>query len=100
MLSFIVSIPTEIGQELGRRLRVQRLAQSLGQIELAQRAGVSAGTIKNLEGKGQASLQSLLRVVAALGLIDELQDLFIPKVRSIAEMERAEQAQRQRAPRR
>ena len=100
ILSFILSTPAEIGQELGRRLRAQRLAQALGQVELAQRAGVSAGTIKNLEGKGQASFQSLLRVVAALGLIDELQDLFMPKVRSIAEMERAEQAQRQRAPRR
>ena len=85
---------------MGRRLRAQRLAQLLGQVELAKRAGVSAGTIKNLEGKGQASLQSLLRVVAALGLIDELQDLFTPKVRSIAQMERAEQAHRQRAPRR
>lgn len=99
-MSFLLSTPAEIGQELGRRLRAQRLAQSMGQVELAERAGVSAGTIKNLEGKGQASLQSLLRVVAALGLIDELQDLFIPKLRSIAEMERAEQAPRQRAPRR
>ena len=95
-----LSTPAEIGRELGARLRAQRLAQELTQDELARRAGLSGSTIKALESKGQASLGSLLHVVLALGLADELQGLFVLKLQSIAQMERAERAQRQRAPRR
>lgn len=89
----------EICKEIGARLRKQRLAQSLSQAELSARAGVSASTIKALESRGQATLESLMRVVLALGLVNELQDLFVLKVTSIAEMERAEKASRHRAPR-
>ena len=99
MLDFAFATPEEICAELGARLRRQRLAQGLRQAELAQRAAVSPGTIKNLEGKGQSSTETLVRVVSALGLVDELAKLFELKVTSIAAMERAQQAQRQRAPR-
>lgn len=94
-----MATPREVGSLLGQRLRAQRLAQALSQDELAVRAGVSAGTVKNLERKGQASVESLLRVVAALGLMNDLQDAFNLRVQSIAQMERAELAQRKRAPR-
>lgn len=67
--------------------------------ELAQRAGLSVGTIKNMEGKGQASLESFVQVVAALGLVEDLGELFRIKMVSIAAMEQAEKADRQRAPR-
>lgn len=99
MLPFNLATYTEMGKELGQRLRAQRLAQLLSQEEVALRAGLSGSTIKNLESKGQASLESVLRVVMALGLTHELQEIFSLKVQSIAQMERAEQAQRQRAPR-
>ncbi|MCC6193139.1 MAG: helix-turn-helix transcriptional regulator [Burkholderiales bacterium] len=99
MISLTMATPREVGSLLGQRLRAQRLAQALSQDELAVRAGVSAGTVKNLERKGQASVESLLRVVAALGLMNDLQDAFNLRVQSIAQMERAELAQRKRAPR-
>ncbi len=69
-------------------------------MELAQRAGLSVGTIKNMEGKGQASLESFVQVVAALGLADDLGELFRIKIVSIAAMQQAQKAKRQRAPRR
>jgi transcriptional regulator with XRE-family HTH domain len=100
MLDFILATPAEIRTDLGQRLREQRLAQSLSQTELALRAGVSAGTVKNLEGKGQSSLESLIRIVVALGLTDQLQSLFLLQTDSIAAMAQAEKAKRQRAPRR
>lgn len=90
----------EIGTELGQRLRRQRLALGLAQEDLAARAGVSCGTVKNLESKGQASLESLIRIVMGLGLVDELAHLFELKVSSIQQMERAQLAERKRAPRR
>jgi transcriptional regulator with XRE-family HTH domain len=100
MFDFILSTPSEICAELGRRLRARRLMQEWSQLELAQRAGLSVGTIKNLEGKGQASLESFVQVVAALGLADDLGELFRIKTVSIAAMQQAQKANRQRAPRR
>jgi transcriptional regulator with XRE-family HTH domain len=94
---------SEILQELGQRLRRQRLAQELTQQELAGMAGVAPGTIKKLESNGTSSLETVVRVVQALGLTDELQALFVLPSQSIAQMEQAEQArqiQRVRAPRR
>ncbi len=88
----------EICAEIGRRLKRQRLAQGLPQAELATRASLSSGTVKNLESKGQASLESLVRIVMALGLVDELAALFELKVMSIQQMERAQLAERKRAP--
>lgn len=61
---------------------------------------MSAGTIKSLEKTGQSTLMSLIRVVQALGLTQDLQQAFVLPVRSIAQMEQAQRAQRQRAPRR
>ncbi len=100
-MSFKLASTGEILEALGRRLRAQRLAQGLPQYELAQMAGLSLGALRKLESSGQSSLETLVRVVQALGLADELEDLFVLKRHSIAQMELAEAAgQRQRAPRR
>ncbi len=100
-MDFAFATFAEICAELGARLRRQRLAQLMTQRELAARAGLSTGTIKTLEATGQSSLDSLVRVVTVLGLVDELAGLFELKVRSISEMTRAERAAqnaRRRAP--
>lgn len=90
----------EILQTLGQRIRAQRLAQGLTQSELAQMAGLSLGALRKLESTGQSSLETLIRVVQALGLVQELEDLFVLKRQSIAQMEQAEAAgRRQRASR-
>lgn len=90
----------EVCKELGIRLKAQRLAQRLTQEELAARAGVSTGTVKNLENKGQSSMESAVRIALALGLADDFQHLFKLQVKSIAQMEQAEQTKRIRASRR
>ena len=99
MLDFAFSTSDEITAELGLRLKAVRLSQSLTQADLAERAGISVGTVKSLERTGQSSVASLVRVVQALGLTDQLQSLFVLKVQSIAEMEQAQLAQGRRAPR-
>jgi len=100
MLYFKFASHSEICRELGARLKAQRLAQLVSQEELAQRAGVSIGTVKNIENKGQSSMESTVRIALALGLADQLDVLFRLQVKSIAQMEAAEQAVRRRAPRR
>lgn len=99
MLDFGFASEQEIRLELGRRLRAQRLAQGLSQMELAQRAGIGVNTLKLLEGKGACTFENFIRTVLGLGLVDELQPLLMLKVDSIAQMERAEKAKRIRAPR-
>lgn len=97
MLDFGFAAYSEVCAEIGRRLKRQRLAQGLTQEQLAARASVSRGTVRNLESKGQASLESLIRIVMALGLVDELARLFELKVTSIQQMEQAQLAERKRA---
>lgn len=80
----------EICQEIGSRLRAQRLAKNLQQAELAHKAGVSKLTIINLENKGTVTFLSFIQVVRALGLIDELSALFKLQPKSIAMMEQVE----------
>ena len=53
--------------ELGNAIRAQRIEHRLTQDELAQRANVSLGALKNLEnGRGSAT-GTLVRVAHALG---------------------------------
>lgn len=99
MLDFGFATADEICVELGNRLKAARLAQGVLQAELAARAGVSRGTVNTLESTGQSTLASLVRVVQALDLVDELQDLFKLKTQSISDMERKAQSERKRASR-
>lgn len=87
---FVFSGNAEVCREIGVRLRAQRLAKNLQQNELAEKAGVSKLTILNLENKGTVTLLSFIQIVRALGLIDELADLFKLQTTSIAMMELAE----------
>jgi len=100
MLDIGFSTHKEIIKELGARLKAQRLAQLLTQEELAARAGLSTGTVKNIENKGQSSIESVVRLGLALGLADHFQELFSLQVKSIAQMAQIEQSKRIRAPRR
>ena len=52
----------------GDRLRLLRLAQSLSQEELAERAGLRTATVSDLErGQGDPSLNTLRSLAGALG---------------------------------
>ena len=59
---------------IGSALRGLRLQQNLGQVELAERAGVARSAVQNLES-GRATLSTLVRVVRALGREDWLRAL-------------------------
>lgn len=99
MLDFGFATEQEIRVEFGKRLHAHRLAQGLSQVELAKRAGIGVSTLKLLEGKGRCTLENFVRAALGLGLADEMQSLFILKIKSISQMEQAEQTKRVRAPR-
>jgi transcriptional regulator with XRE-family HTH domain len=98
MVDIKLATPDELVHELGSRLRAQRLASRVTQQELALRAGVALGAVKKLESDGNTTLQTFVRVVQALALTSDLEHVLMLKPHtSIAEMERAAMAPRQRA---
>lgn len=61
---------------LGERLRLARLRRKLGSVVVAQRAGISRATLYKVEaGHPGATLGSYVRVLAVLGLENDLQTL-------------------------
>ena len=64
--------PAQVQQEIGRRLTQLRLSRNLPQTTLAQSAGVSVRTLRRLERGEPSTLDTFLRVAAALGLTDAI----------------------------
>lgn len=60
---------------LGEQFRTTRLRANLEQVDLAARAGVSVGAVKNLEGGKGSSLKTMIRIARALERTDWLQAL-------------------------
>jgi len=58
--------------EIGRRLARRRVDQALTQATLAEQAGVSKRTVERLEAGASTQLSSLIRILRALGLQEEL----------------------------
>ena len=98
VIDIVLMAPGEISTELGSRLKTRRLSLRMTQQELAQRAGLNVGTVKNLESKtGACTLDTVIRVSVALGLAAHFEPLFEQKPRSIAQMEQIAEAPRLRA---
>lgn len=71
--------PEQLAEELGGRLRQLRLARGLDQREAAERAGVTARTLSDLENGIGGRLNTLLRLLKALDALDGL-DALAPRI--------------------
>lgn len=79
--------PTDINMEIACRMRKKRKAQKLTQKTLAQRSGVSLGSVKRFEQLGEISLSSLVKIAFALDSEEDFDALFSRKeYRSIQEV--------------
>lgn len=76
MDSLIWETAEELDQKLAGRIRNIRKRRSISQQKLADMSGVSYGSIKRFETTGQISLVSLTRIAMALGIADELRNIF------------------------
>lgn len=72
-----VMSPFEMALVIAKRVQENRLRLNLSQQTLSERSGVSYGTLKKFEQKGQISLESLLKVALALGSLDDFEQLFV-----------------------
>lgn len=86
MVDFILALPQEICVELGQRTRTRRLLLNLSVQELAQRVGVSVGTIGNFERTGKCTLDSFVRILESLNAVSDLQPVLQTQSRSIEDM--------------
>lgn len=63
---------------LGRDVRALRRSASLTQQEVADRANLSLGAVKNLEAGRGSSVRTLVRVLRVLDRLDWFDDLHTP----------------------
>ena len=71
--------PDSVSKELAQRHKSLRKQRRLTQVELAERAGVSLGSLKRFESTGLISLESLLKLANVLNRLSDFNDVFRPK---------------------
>lgn len=67
----------ELDKKIADRIRNIRKRRKISQEKLANLSGVSYGSVKRFETTGQISLLSLTRIAMALGIADELRNIFM-----------------------
>jgi transcriptional regulator with XRE-family HTH domain len=68
-----------IQNDLKDRIRARRKEAKITQSEMANRSGVSLGTIKWFETTGKISLTHLLKIAFVLGYENDFENLFARK---------------------
>jgi transcriptional regulator with XRE-family HTH domain len=88
-------------ETIGKHLSAWRKLRNLTEEQVADRAGVSRGTVRRLEsGQASVSLENALRVARALGVLDQITDAVDPFSTDVGRMRSEERLpQRVRPPR-
>jgi len=71
--------PNEFAKNLVEKIKQQRKRLKISQQGLAQKSGVSLGSIKRFETKYEISLQSFIKIAIALNLDSDIENLFTTK---------------------
>ena len=71
--------PSDILGELSEKVKILRKSKKYSQEELANRSGVSLGSLKRFERSGQISLESLLKLIHILGRLEDFENVLLPK---------------------
>lgn len=72
------STTPEILEEIGRRIARIRLQQNRSLEDVASAAGIGEKTLRRAESGSNTSLESLVKVLRALGRLDDL-EAFLPE---------------------
>lgn len=83
-------------RELGARVRAQRVAQGQKQQDLAAKAAVSQDALSALENGRSVTVESLARVLQALGFRDALVNLLPAPVPSPIQLQKLAGRERRR----
>lgn len=71
--------PNDIAHELVEKIKQHRKKLKISQAQLASKSGVSLGSIKRFESKYEISLNSFIKILIALNLERDLENLFTQK---------------------
>ena len=71
--------PTDFLLETAEKLKALRKAKKWSQTEMAERSGVSLGSLKRFETTGQISFSSLLQLAHVLDRLSDFEPIFEKK---------------------
>lgn len=71
--------PNDIAKQLVEKIKQQRKMLKISQVQLATKSGVSLGSIKRFELKYEISLNSLIKILIALNLEKDFENLLTQK---------------------
>jgi transcriptional regulator with XRE-family HTH domain len=71
-----IKTPSEISMALANRVKQTRIRRSITQEELAERSGVSFGSVKRFEQTGEISLKHLILISKVLRSSEQFDELF------------------------
>lgn len=75
----INKLPSDILRSTAQNVAALRKELKWTQQDLAEKSGVSYGSIKRFERSGQISFESLLKIVEVLNQLNEFETLLLPK---------------------
>lgn len=92
MNPYALETPEQVSRELAAKLRRLRLDRGFKQSTLAERSGVSLGSLRRFESTGKISLHSLLKLAFTLHRLGDFDEILQPPpARSTEELHRQEQ---------
>lgn len=71
-----IKTPSEISKALANRVKQTRIRRSITQEELAERSGVSFGSVKRFEQTGEISMKHLILISKVLRCSKQFDELF------------------------
>lgn len=80
MIAAILITPPELQEQIRQAAQKKRLSLNLSQKTVAERSGVSLGSLKKFEHTGKISLESLLKIALVLESLEEFTQLFKPQL--------------------
>lgn len=90
---YTLSTPSEKAGLLAEKLKALRLSKKWKRATLAERSGVTEASLRRFEQTGKASLDNLLKLMQALGRLDEIDALLNPpQAMSIDELKKGEKS--------
>lgn len=91
MAPFNLHTTESVRRGLAHRAKELRLLRGWRQVTLADRSGVSLGSLRRFETSGRISLGNLLKLALALDHLGDFEALFQrPRARSLDELEASE----------
>ncbi len=79
MTNYNINItPNELLKDVALKLRILRKNAKMSQAELAQRSGVSLGSLKRFENTGSISFEALLKLSNILGKLKDFENILEP----------------------